>query len=37
MDTKFLAGGFSGVLVGMYAQSSLSEKAAFEWFDYVTE
>ncbi|WP_418458180.1 glycoside hydrolase family 43 protein [Bacteroides sp.] len=39
MDTAFLAGGFSGVLIGLYAvQNTSSEnRSSFEYFDYIGE
>lgn len=39
MDASFLAGGFSGLLVGLFATSEDKEEcvAKFDYFDYVTE
>lgn len=39
IDTSFLAGGFSGVLIGLYAiqQSESENKASFDYFDYVSK
>ena len=39
MDSAFLSGGFSGVLAGVFASPDGRKggKAAFEYFDYVTD
>lgn len=39
MDSSFLAGGFSGLLIGLYAETkeAAQGEASFEYFDYVTE
>ncbi len=39
MDFKFLGGGFSGLLTGVYVDSpkNKSSKASFEYFDYIVQ